>query len=143
MNQQQAKELLPIITAFAEGKEVQYNIGTIENPCWNIHKDLAFNSSIKYYRIKPPEPKPPVYREWVEQETPIGALTRFKTKSNDSLDCFVILNCDSKGIYFINRAGNIEHYRYLVLLNNREHSLDNGKTWLPCGVLVKQEEEKE
>lgn len=55
MNREQAKELLPIIQAFAEGKTVQ----TInENGEWITCSciNFEFNSSPKSYRIKP-EPK--------------------------------------------------------------------------------------
>ena len=52
MNREQAKALLPIITAFAEGKEVQFLTSTHE---W--HKDKLENISFQYeperYRIKP------------------------------------------------------------------------------------------
>lgn len=52
MNREQAKELLPIIQAFAEGKTVQ----TInENGEWITCSciNFEFNSSPKSYRIKP------------------------------------------------------------------------------------------
>lgn len=52
MNREQAKALLPIITAFAEGKEIQFLTSTRE---W--HKDKLENISFQYeperYRIKP------------------------------------------------------------------------------------------
>lgn len=55
MNRQQAKELLPIIQAFAEGKIVQTidkNGEWVDSSCINFE----FNSSPNLYRIKP-EPK--------------------------------------------------------------------------------------
>lgn len=63
MNREQAKELLPIIQAFAEGKTVQ----TInENGEWITCSciNFEFNSSPKSYRIKP-EPK---YRPFKDAE---------------------------------------------------------------------------
>lgn len=63
MNREQAKELLPIIQAFAEGKTVQ----TInENGEWITYSciNFEFNSSPKSYRIKP-EPK---YRPFKDAE---------------------------------------------------------------------------
>ena len=58
MNRQQAKELLPIIQAFADGKTIQY-YSTHPTPHWedilsNERVDFSKNSS--KYRIKP-EPK--------------------------------------------------------------------------------------
>ena len=55
MNREQAKELLPIIQAFAEGKIVQTidkNGEWVDSSCINFE----FNSSPNLYRIKP-EPK--------------------------------------------------------------------------------------
>ena len=59
MNRQQAKDLLPIIRAFVEGKTVQFKWG---NDAWvDLEKNDALNLArlVKYpqdYRIKP-EPK--------------------------------------------------------------------------------------
>lgn len=53
MNRQEAKELLPIIQAFAEGKTIE----TLDcSGTWLIDKDLFFDRPTKYYRIKS-EPK--------------------------------------------------------------------------------------
>lgn len=63
MNRKQAKELLPIIQAFAEGKTVQ----TIDkNGEWIncLYINFEFNSSPNSYRIKP-EPK---YRSFKDAE---------------------------------------------------------------------------
>ena len=63
MNREQAKELLPIIQAFAEGKTVQ----TIDkNGEWIncLYINFEFNSSPNSYRIKP-EPK---YRSFKDAE---------------------------------------------------------------------------
>ena len=47
---QQAKELLPIITAFAEGKQIQ--LKTIYST-WIDSNEFAFNADASSYRIKP------------------------------------------------------------------------------------------
>lgn len=50
MNRQEAKELLPIIQAFAEGKIIE----TLDcSGTWLINKDLFFDRPTKCYRIKP------------------------------------------------------------------------------------------
>lgn len=66
MNREQAKELLPIIQAFADGKTIQY-YSTHPAPHWedilsNERVDFSKNSS--KYRIKP-EPK---YRPFKDAE---------------------------------------------------------------------------
>lgn len=64
MNRQEAKELLPIIQAFAEGKTIQYYTNLA--PHWvDIDPDGAanFSSHPSKYRIKP-EPK---YRPFKNQ----------------------------------------------------------------------------
>lgn len=53
MTPQHAKELLPIITAFAEGKTIQH---CVRGGTWEEFTDFAFADSPGYYRIKP-EPK--------------------------------------------------------------------------------------
>lgn len=60
MNRQQAKELLPIIQAFAEGKTVQYKI----EGEWIQTNVPSFNPYLWEYRIKP-EPK---YRSFKDAE---------------------------------------------------------------------------
>lgn len=59
MNRQQAKELLPIIEAFAKGKTIQF-LGLTETEEWwkdlQCDKDIQFNYHFSRYRIKP-EPK--------------------------------------------------------------------------------------
>ena len=62
MTREEAKELLPIIQAFAEGKKIQFRCKTGE---WlNILNKFDFTLSPDDYRIKP-EPK---YRPFKSQE---------------------------------------------------------------------------
>ena len=60
MTREQAKELLPIIQAFAEGKTIQY-LDKIDG--WRDYNDPSFCGNLKY-RIKP-EPK---HRPFNDQE---------------------------------------------------------------------------
>lgn len=65
MNRQQAKELLPIIKAFAEGKTIQYY--TNLTPHWvNIdpNESVNFSDYPSNYRIKPE----PTYRPFKDKE---------------------------------------------------------------------------
>lgn len=52
MNRQQAKDFLPIIQAFAEGKTVEY----CYNDNWIEQENYGFMDNVRYYRIKS-EPK--------------------------------------------------------------------------------------
>lgn len=66
MNRQQAKELLPIIQAFAEGKTIQYYYEHT-HPHWidiGTNDSAGFNDDTLKYRIKP-EPK---YRPFKNRE---------------------------------------------------------------------------
>lgn len=60
MTREEAKELLPIIQAFAEGKTVEY----LNNKKWKEGDDLSFWLRPQNYRIKP-EPK---YKPFKSQE---------------------------------------------------------------------------
>lgn len=54
MNREDARKLLPIITAFANGAAVQVRAGNGEQ--WNTGEELSFGGAPEAYRIKP-EPK--------------------------------------------------------------------------------------
>lgn len=68
MNRQQAKDLLPIIQAFAEGKTIQYCCGNRNlTPQWidvQLEEKVDFSDNPQMYRIKP-EPK---YRPFKDAE---------------------------------------------------------------------------
>ena len=52
MKQSEAKDFLPLIKAWAEGKELQIRWGN----SWEVAKNLSFEEPISHYRIKP-EPR--------------------------------------------------------------------------------------
>jgi len=49
MTRENAKELLPILTAFANGEEVQFNNGL----SWKTQNELSFEGNPQHYRIAP------------------------------------------------------------------------------------------
>lgn len=61
MNRQEAKELLPIIQAFAEGKTIEFK-SAFGN--WTDCNEVLFNYPPKDYRIKPE----PTYRPFKNKE---------------------------------------------------------------------------
>lgn len=71
MNRQQAKELLPVIQAFAEGKTIEFK-NAFGN--WNDCNEVLFNYPTKDYRIKP-EPK---YRPFVNNKECWNEMLRHK-----------------------------------------------------------------
>ena len=52
MTPEQAKEFLPIITAFAEGKDIEFNLPG-DGLGWQRTSTLCFSSEPFNYRIKP------------------------------------------------------------------------------------------
>ena len=62
MNRKEAAELLPIIQAFSEGKEIEGSYKGIESPWFKV-KDMVFDGGT-IYRIKPA----PKYRPFKNRE---------------------------------------------------------------------------
>lgn len=60
MNRKEIKKILPVIQAFAEGKEIQ--VKGINN--WRTSEDLNFDLSPEEYRIKPE----PNYRAFINKK---------------------------------------------------------------------------
>lgn len=134
MTSQRAKELLPIITAFAEGKTIQ----TSYNPNESDWSDLTDKSDVEFsndlhYRIKPT----PTLRPWRPEEVPVGALLRHRTVTFMHSPVTMILSVRGDWIGFVCA----ETFKLTDMLceninKSYEHSLDHGKTWLPCGVMA-------
>lgn len=115
MTKEQAREAAAVMLGWADGKEVQWRgSGTIE---WNdfLNREGPVWIWDKYeYRIKPT----PVLRPWTADEVPLGAWMRSKRNPQDRvLIGWVSVQADRDS-----------------WLDEREHSTDGGKTWLPCGV---------
>ena len=85
MTKEQAKELLPIIQAFAEGKTVQF----LDGGKWADVYETDFHESPVKYRIKP-EPK---YRPFKSQEECLQEMLKhhpfgwLKSKMNGRFSC--------------------------------------------------------
>lgn len=84
MNRQEAKNILPIIQAFAEGKTVEYQNVHRE---WIEVKNPSFSEHYSEYRIKP-EPKHRPFKNaeecWTEMQKhqPFGWLKHKEEKEN-------------------------------------------------------------
>lgn len=127
MTRYDCKILLPIITAFVEGDIIQMKCG---NDWIDKGSDLLFDCPPHTYRIKPAEPK---YRPWKPEEVPVGALVRKTMYPNIHK---VILESLQDKVFIIN-CGNLTHLSLQEGNEQWEYSIDQGKTWLPCGVLEK------
>jgi hypothetical protein len=137
MTKERAKELAPLLAAYGEGKQVQFYSKFYEK--WidsNGDSIFTLNDDFKH-RIKP-ESK---YRPWKPEEVPVGALIKGVGDGSPRLilgygkcidHCGGVLpdNC----VLFV-LSGRICGDTLEFCLPNRQHSLDHGKTWQPCGVL--------
>jgi len=113
VTREQTIEAIRVMQAYVDGKEVEVQrpiAGSVWLPASEPRWDW-FNSN---YRIKPTK----TLRPWTADEVPLGAWMRFKLLPSTRL---II----SSGTLSIN---------FKQWLEDREHSLDGGKTWLPCGV---------
>lgn len=122
MNRDEAKQLLPIIQAYAEGKEIQ-----IWQPQdqWVDAGEPSFRNTFKY-RIKP-EPK---LRPWTKNEAPKFFMMRRKMESAADL---IGLRFDGSAY----RGPNGWQFGLLWLLEHGIRITEDG-TEHPCGVLEAQ-----
>ncbi len=86
-------------------------------------------------RLVPEDEPKPTLRPWKPEEVPVGALIRGSHhgvrvimgygKVDNSSNLYVLYwgHCEMTGDGLI------------ICLQDREHSLDNGRTWHPCGIL--------
>ena len=121
MKQHEAKQFLPIIHAWADGKTIQMRCGTED---WRDCVDVGLTQPASDYRIKPE----PNLRPWKPEEVPVGALLQGKGREHGWR---AVISYAS---------GNIVKGEGISLTLDsvftwHEHSLDGGKTWLPCGVM--------
>ena len=111
MTREQTIEAIRVMQAYVDGKELQTMYGgvwcPINMPRWNWDNTE--------YRIKPAAK----LRPWTADEVPLGAWMRFKKVIDDrSILAWTSTQRDRD-----------------MWMDEREHSIDGGKTWLPCGVV--------
>lgn len=96
MNRKEAAELLPIIKAFSEGKEIEGLYKGTKSPWFKI-KDMHFNEGI-IFRIKP-EPKYRPFKDakecWAEMQKhqPVGFM-----KFKDTESGYYMLTSIARGV---------------------------------------------
>ena len=125
MTRDEAKQLLPVMQAWIEGKEIQY----MQDGKWLDYKGQL--EERKAFRIKP-EPK---LRAWKPEEVPVGCWFRYREWFPEVRA--LILTVNETGITWADCSSEtaLIRVRFAELMKQCEHSTDNGKTWLPCGVM--------
>lgn len=98
---------------------------------WCFRENPAFDSLLKYYNF-PAEPKRTLV-PWNEEEVPVGAILRHKGKK---LSIKYLIVCNQE----CGLTGYNANWSFEYLASDMEHSLDNGRTWLPCGTWKEEEE---
>jgi hypothetical protein len=119
---------LPFITAYAEGKTVQFKSPSDDD--WQTVKYMNMLHLDSIYRIAP-EPK---LRPWRAEDVPVGAIA--KDKDAEHVCRVLILGAcerDSK-ILLSNIDDGTKSHSLQYALEVLEHSIDGGRTWLPCGI---------
>lgn len=119
MTPEDATKWLPILRAYADGKEIQ---GRTDSGSWESARQWSFADPVDNYRVKPRT----VLRPWRAEEVPVGALWRYK----DSPDTrCLILGVTQEG-YIQDTEGAFSRQTAL----EKFEWLTNDDNWLPCGV---------
>jgi hypothetical protein len=112
MNIEETKECIRVMQAFVDGKDLEV-LGPVGK--WEPVHFPRWGWDDTKYRIK----SIAKLRPWTSDEVPLGAWMRFKKVIDDrSVLAWTSTQRDRD-----------------MWLEEREHSTDLGKTWLPCGVM--------
>jgi hypothetical protein len=128
MNIEQTKECIRVMQAFVDGKELismRTPAVTADDPYWNWGNDT------KMYRIKPTA----TLRPWTTDEVPLDCWIRMIV--GDNRYKWKPVTVQPLGVITIpaDIGYSLKLNTWQFLATEYEHSIDNGKTWLPCGVM--------
>jgi hypothetical protein len=135
MTPEQLKQLLPIVMAYIDGKEIEVK-RKFEDMWVGGCKDLVFNQQPDCYRIK----SEPEYRPWTLEEVvklPIDAIFI----DSENAYRYIIYNAEAGDEFtYVDLTNKIftRETDTLQLLKTYAYSLDHGVTWNKCGVLVEE-----
>jgi hypothetical protein len=115
--------------AHKEGKVIQFKYKT-KPDSWKDASTPMWDSLLDY-RIKPYSP----LRPWKPEEVPVGALIRGKYQ----LDTRTTILAVWFDVITIPLREKLSYLQLDEALGNWVHSLDHGKTWLPCGLMEEKE----
>lgn len=140
MNRDEAKALLPIIQAFADGKPIQWRRCTQGAWMETTHvefPDFGLNHGEHCYRIKPE----PVWRAWKTDEPPMVFVVKPKGDVGRN-SCVVAMVCTQNNertgqVVIFSPATGAEYTYHMMgdLMNHWTRILEDG-TEVPCGALV-------
>lgn len=100
----------------------------VERPRGKYPADV-FTSDLAFRFRVAPEPPAKEYRPWTPEEVPVGAQVRY-ARNHRSIRMLITSNMEPHLLGY-GFKWNLED-----LCKSMEHSIDNGRTWLPCGVEV-------
>lgn len=128
-------KIIVLLTALKQGKKLKH----LTSANVDITVDNISIQRLIYYPEEYTIRSTPHYRPWKSEEVPVGKLIRFK--GFDDGTCFLILGSDSAAKVALPVDNEIKWKDCNSVYNDYEHSLDNGLTWLPYGVLVENIDE--
>lgn len=128
--------------AWAQGKRVEAML--VKGGCWKPIDNIGecdvekFSQSVFGFRDSfnfrlAPEPPAKKFRPWTPEEVPVGAIVR-TARTGQPFRWMIVAVCYD-GIATCGGKTCVTQSHELIM-GTCEHSLDNGKTWLPCGVEV-------
>jgi len=131
--------------AWAQGKRVEamnptekpelwMSVSAIGNDSRGSYTACVFNEDLGFYRFRlATEPPAKKFRPWTPEEVPVGALIRFAPVVTSH--CWMITGWNLAAFFTSNNAMGPVRFEEAEG-KGCQHSIDNGKTWLPCGVEV-------
>jgi hypothetical protein len=122
---------IAVMQAAAEGKRIEIRVRHGGN--WCIDPTPQWDWIMFLYRVHPDDlnpPPTPKLRPWRPEEVPLGAL--IQCKGGGCWRTMIVGYNQAQTPSVLIPDGRISPE---TLFNFDEHSLDGGRTWLPCGVL--------
>lgn len=124
MNKDNAKDMLPLVQALAEGKVLQVNEGDAICPSWVDRENHQFSLPPNDYRIKPS----PSYRPWTFEEVPVGVVVATEDGGGRYVITAVEDGDDDYVCVFLGQRDEVDTEELLA-----NYVMLDGK---PCGVAV-------
>jgi len=114
MNIEETIEAIRVMQAYVDGKDIEI-LGPVRK--WEPVNCPRWAWGDTQYRIKPTAK----LRPWTADEVPLGAWMRTTGYNHNNRRTLICATYDesTRSLWF----------------SESEHSIDNGKTWLPCGVM--------
>lgn len=137
MKRSEAKDLLPIFTAFTEGRTIQCFSPKAGKMEWIDTDDLNLGCAIGYYRIKP-IPKWLVWDRSNVDSLPIDTTYRVKDifYGGCLYQAFVCMIYSEYGIILRNHVKIFDISYYRLCEDGYEYSTDHEKTWKRCATEI-------